>query len=142
MRTSLATLAFAAFLLSACGSGAEEPEVTVEERLARPADPVNGRRLFRPCAVCHEVTPDAGHRVGPNLYGVYGAEAGRHADFIYSSAMQRSGVVWTKEALDAYLAAPQGKVPGTRMSYPGNPNPADRRDIIAFLKSLETAEQP
>ena len=124
-------------LLAACGGEPPEPTRSTEERLAAPADAGQGERLARICRTCHEVTADARHRVGPNLWGVTGSEAGRHADFRYSKALQRSGVVWDEASLDAYLKNPQGLIPGGRMAYAGMPNPADRRDVIAYLATLE-----
>ena len=124
-------------LLSACDGAPEAPTLTPEERLALPADAENGARLSRVCRTCHEVADGTGHRVGPNLWGVVGAEAGRHADFAYSRALMRSGVVWDEAALDAYLLAPQGLIPGGRMAYNGMPEEADRRDVIAYLKTLQ-----
>ncbi|MEM9809937.1 MAG: c-type cytochrome [Pseudomonadota bacterium] len=137
MRTPLATLTFFTFLLMACS---QEPEAAVEptegERLAAPADVAKGRRLYRVCAVCHDAEPKDGHRVGPNLWGIIGAKAARHPDFVYSGAMKQSGVVWSKEALDAYITEPQGFIQGNRMAYAGMPSPADRRDLIAYLATL------
>jgi len=99
-----------------------------------PGDAVLGQRLFRQCAVCHDVQKEGEHRVGPNLWGVVGEEAGRHADFAYSRALLRSEVVWDEATLDAYIAEPQAVISGGRMGYQGNPSPADRRDMIAYLK--------
>lgn len=139
MRSVLARATLAVCLLAACGS--EEAAVPTEaERLALPADVERGQRLFRACAVCHDARPAPRHRVGPNLAGILGAPAARHADFAYSAALERSGIVWDREALDAYIAAPQAFVPGNRMAYEGDDSVADRRDIIAYLESLEAEE--
>ena len=123
-------------ILAACSGEAPPPTLGVEERLAAPADAEAGRRLGRICRTCHEVAEGTGHRVGPNLWGVVGAEAGRHADFKYSRALERSGIVWDEAALDAYLENPQGLIEGGRMAYAGMPDEADRRDVIAYLATL------
>ncbi|NNU17194.1 cytochrome c family protein [Parvularcula sp. ZS-1/3] len=141
MMTRLASLTCALVLLAACGGGGEEPLPSDEERLAMPADPVLGRRLFRQCAVCHDVGEEPRHRVGPNLNGIMGAEAGRHPDFSYSASLKRSGLVWDEETLDAYIEKPQAVIPGGRMAFQGEPSEANRRDIIAYLKEA-TAPQP
>ncbi len=134
-------LLFGGFGLGACSNGGDAaapiPSLSTEERLAAPADPARGQVLFSECAVCHEAQKGARHRLGPTLWGVYGQPAAQLADFRYSGALRRSGVVWTDEALDTYLKSPQSLVPGWRMSYPGMENPADRRDLIAFLATLD-----
>lgn len=124
-------------LLAACGGEAPERRaLTTEERLALAPDAANGRRLAQACRTCHEVAEGTGHRVGPNLWGVVGAPAGRHPDFAYSRALERSGLVWDAATLDAYLTNPQAVIPGGRMAYPGNPEEADRRDVVAYLEAL------
>jgi cytochrome c len=42
---------------------------------------------------------------------------------------------WTKERLDAFLAAPQSVAPGTAMTYRGVSDPAQRAAIIEYLSS-------
>lgn len=121
--------------LAACG-GSEESELSTEERLAAPPDLERGRRAFRACAVCHEIADGAMHRVGPNLYDVIGAEAAAQPGFAYSRALREAEVVWTDEALDAWIANPTGFIRGTRMAFQGEPDPAERRDIIAYMKSV------
>jgi len=98
-----------------------------------------GRLNFGQCAVCHTYREGQDHRIGPNLYAVYGAQAAQGEGFAYSSALRRSGLVWTEDALDAYLADPQAYVPGNRMAYLGEDDPAVRATIIAYLKWLKTA---
>ncbi|MEO1040923.1 MAG: c-type cytochrome [Pseudomonadota bacterium] len=136
MRTRLASFAFIASILAACSGGQQDVALSDEDRMAMPADPVFGQRVFRQCAVCHEAAQDTGHRQGPNLWAIVGAEAGRHADFTYSRALKNSGLIWDEATLDAYIADPQAVVPGTRMGYFGSTSEADRRDIIAFLTTL------
>ena len=51
--------------------------------------------------------------------------------------MRRSGISWTPETLDKYLADPQGMVPGTKMIFPGVKDEADRKALIDYLATLQ-----
>ena len=100
-------------------------------------DPARGEQRFVDCAACHAPQPGVAN-VGPSLQGVFGRKAATLADFRYSPALKRSGITWTPETLDTFLADPQKAVPNNRMPYAGMPNAADRADLIAFL--LKTAK--
>jgi cytochrome c len=99
-------------------------------------DPARGELRFVDCAACHAPQPGVAN-VGPSLQGVFGRKAAALADFRYSPALKRSGITWTPETLDTFLADPQKAVPNNRMPYAGMPDAADRADLIAFL--LKTA---
>jgi cytochrome c len=53
--------------------------------------------------------------------------------FEYSGAMRQSGITWNTETLDAFLASPTKRVPGTAMGFDGVKDAGERRDLIAFL---------
>jgi cytochrome c len=92
-----------------------------------------GEGLFKECAACHKLEAGASD-VGPILHGVFSRKAGELADFRFSPAMKRSGVVWTAETLDKYIADPQALIPANRMPYSGMSNATDRADLIAYLQ--------
>jgi cytochrome c len=95
-------------------------------------DATRGEARFQECAACHKL--EAGvNEVGPTLHGLFARKAGELADFRYSPAMKRSGIVWTAETLDRYLADPQAMIPANRMPYAGMANPSDRSDLVAYL---------
>ena len=96
-------------------------------------DAVRGEAQFKECAACHKLAAGA-NDVGPSLHGIFSRKAGELADFRYSPAMKRSGVSWTPQTLDKYLADPQAFVPANRMPYAGMSNAADRADLIAYLQ--------
>ena len=96
-------------------------------------DAARGEAQFRECAACHRLAAGA-NEVGPSLHGLFSRKAGELADFRYSPAMKRSGVSWTAETLDRYLADPQAFIPANRMPYAGVSNAADRADLIAYLQ--------
>ena len=98
-------------------------------------DAARGEKKFEECAACHKVERSE-DSVGPDLHGVFGRKAGTLADFRYSPALKRSGLTWTPETLDAFLADPQKTVPANRMPFAGMPDPADRADLIAYLRGL------
>ena len=110
--------------VAAAGTGAAETAAAD----ARPA-------AFAQCATCHQVEPGK-HGVGPSLVGVFGAKAGHAEGFNYSPAMKDSGLTWDEATLDAYLAAPMQTVPGTRMTFAGLKNDAQRKQVIEYLRSL------
>lgn len=90
---------------------------------------------FAICKSCHAV--EKGKTVvGPSLYAIVGAKAGAAEGYSSSPAIRASGLVWDDATLDAFLTSPMKKVPGTRMTYAGQSNPAKRAEIIAYLKTL------
>jgi cytochrome c2 len=96
-------------------------------------DAARGEAHFKECAACHKLAAGT-NEVGPSLHGLISRKAGELADFRYSPAMKRSGITWTAESLDKYLADPQAFIPGNRMPYAGMSNAADRADLIAYLQ--------
>jgi glucose/arabinose dehydrogenase/mono/diheme cytochrome c family protein len=97
----------------------------------------HGKAVFQPmCAVCHTTAPGGVSAQGPNLAGVLGRRAASLPRFGYTKALSESKLTWDEATLDRFLANPTGTVPGTNMVV-GVPNPQDRRDIIAFLSTLE-----
>ncbi|HEY1544303.1 MAG TPA: cytochrome c family protein [Xanthobacteraceae bacterium] len=96
-------------------------------------DPAQGEKKFVECGACHSLKPGV-TMVGPSLSGVLGRKAGSLADFRYSPAMRRSGITWSADTLDAFLADPQKIVPANRMPYAGLTDAAARADLIAYLE--------
>lgn len=54
---------------------------------------------------------------------------------ICSPFAQNSGVQWTEENLFKYLENPKKFIPGTKMVFAGLKKPAERSDLIAYLKA-------
>ena len=98
-------------------------------------DPVQGEKRFEDCATCHATQPNT-EGVGPSLFGVFGRKAGEVAEFRYSPALKRSGIVWTEQSIDAFIGDPQKAVPANRMPYAGLPDAAGRADLIAYLQKV------
>lgn len=121
----------AGFALCAVGATA----IFIGADRASAQDMTAGAKVFAKCRVCHQVDRAKGSGLGPNLAGVVGRKAGTVARFNYSPAMTRSNIVWDKARLDAFLAAPQRAMPGSRMAFAGLPNPKDRADVIAYLST-------
>lgn len=101
---------------------------------AQAQDAAAGKKVFMRCIACHAVQPTAGPKMGPNLAGVVGRKSGSAAGFKYSAAMQKAKLTWNEATLDKWLSKPSTVVPGTSMAFPGLPNPADRANVIAYLK--------
>lgn len=90
-----------------------------------------GKKAFRRCKACHEVTSEK-NKVGPHLVGVVGRAAGAVEGYKYSDAMSSTAIVWTPEALGAFLKDPKAYVPGTKMVAKLKKQ-KDIDDIIAYL---------
>ena len=98
-------------------------------------NPARGEQLYADCIACHPVERDL-HGIGTSLAGIIGRKAGAIAGYRYSGALRRSGLTWTPEALDTFIADPQASVPANRMPYAGMPNAADRADLVAYLQKI------
>lgn len=88
------------------------------------------------CGDCHSAKEGKAKK-GPPLVGINGRKAGTVADFAYSDAMLQSGISWTPEKMDAYIAQPRKVVPGGKMKYDGLADAAARANVIAYVTSLK-----
>lgn len=93
-------------------------------------DVTRGEVLYQGCQDCHSIEKND---LGPLHKGVVGRKAGSVPGFAYSPALKDSGLTWTEDNLDRWLADPQRLVPGSRMFYHLG-EAQDRADVIAFLK--------
>lgn len=89
---------------------------------------------FAACSACHSLEKGV-TMVGPSLHGVYGRKKASVAGYDYSTALKAKGGAWTAADLDAFLKAPSGYAPGTKMAFGGLADPAQRASVIAFLKT-------
>ncbi len=136
-------------LLSSCGGGdsVSTPAATPEAesapvvKTATSLTPMErGAKLYKRCVACHTLDEGGKHKVGPNLWGVYGATAGSKDGFNYSKVMAASNVVWDDETLDAYIKKPSEFMKGNRMSFVGIKKAADREAILLYMRAKTTPQ--
>lgn len=86
--------------------------------VAQSGDVAQGERAFRQCQTCHVVTDPDGNvlagrnaTTGPNLYGIFGRQAGSVEDFNYSDSLVEAGeagLIWDEESFASYVQDPTG----------------------------------
>ena len=103
--------------------------------LAQQGDAKRGEKAFENCRACH-AADGAVNEVGPGLRGVFGRKAGERDDFRDSPAFKRSGITWTPQTMDAFLADPQKAIPANRMPFAGIPDARERADLIVYMQQV------
>ena len=101
------------------------------------ADVAAGKKVFKKCKACHTVNKGGKKRIGPNLFGIVGRKAGMSEGFKYSKAMKNSGIMWDDANLDGFIKKPRKFMKGTKMSFGGIKKEQQRKDLIAYLKTLK-----
>lgn len=124
---------------AAAGANAEPPIAVFLHK----ADIARGEAEFRKCAACHTIDKGGATGIGPNIYGIVGAEHAHIAGFSYSGAMaETKGKVWDWESLSKWIENPRAYIPGNKMSFAGIGRPQDRANLLAYLNSKSDSPLP
>jgi len=135
----LTTCFLAAILLTACGKAessepTETPEVVTEVKVELTPVQQRGAKIYKRCRACHTLDEGGKHKVGPNLWGIYGAKTAAKEGYAYSKAMRAADIIWDEESLDAYLERPAKFMPGNKMVFIGLKKQEDRDAVQAYMK--------
>jgi len=118
-------------------------------------DPAKGEAVFKTCQTCHAVVDPDGKvlagkgKVGPNLYGVFGRQAGTYEGFKYGAsivAAGTAGLVWDEANFVEYVQGPadflKAKLGGSaasKMSFKVK-DAASAADVYAYLAQFSPAQ--
>lgn len=137
-------------LLASCGGSgeststpaptpkAETPPIVQAASTMTPME--RGAKLYKRCKACHTLEDGGKHKVGPNLWAIYGAKAGSKEGFNYSKVMAASDLVWDDATLDGYIKKPSEFMKGNRMSFVGIKKQEDREALLVYLKAETTPQ--
>ena len=126
-------------------AGGEEAGEEPIAALMASADAGAGAGVAKKCTACHSFDEGGGNKVGPPLWNVVNRPIAAVDGFKYSDGLKGfadGGTVWDYERLNGFLTAPKKYVSGTSMSFAGLKKPADRANIIAYLRSLADDPAP
>lgn len=118
-------------------------------------DPTKGEAVFKTCQTCHAVIDGDGKvlagkgKVGPNLYGLFGRQAGTYEGFKYGEsivAAGAAGLVWdevnfVEYAQDptSFLKAKLGGPAKSKMAFKVK-DAASAADVYAYLAQFSPAQ--
>jgi cytochrome c len=106
------------------------------ETLLASADVAKGEASFKKCMACHTINAGGAAGIGPNLNGIMGQPIGKHAaGFAYSTDLSGHGGNWDWANMNAWLTSPKKFAAGTKMSFAGLSDAAERANLMAYLNS-------
>ena len=88
------------------------------------------------CRQCHSFV-EGDDQNAPSLARVFGSNIGSSSFSGYSSALRNRGGRWSREALQAFIADPQGFAPGTNMPNPEINDRQVREEVVSLLKAMK-----
>lgn len=136
------------------------PTLIIAGAMASPAfaagDAAKGEAAFKQCQTCHVVADETGKvlagknsKTGPNLYGVFGRQAGTYEGFKYGEsivAAGAAGLIWNEVDFITYVQDPTAflkeklgdKGAKSKMAFKAK-NAEVAADLYAFLSQFSPA---
>lgn len=106
------------------------------ETLLASADAAKGEATFKKCASCHTINAGGANGIGPNLHEILGdGVAQGRGGFAFSDALKTHGGKWDWATLDSWLKNPKAFAPGTKMSFAGIGDAAERANLLVYLNT-------
>jgi cytochrome c len=149
-KTGILAISCIALTLAACSPNTPETPTppaqnTAPQQIKTPSTPPRpaaaaatpselGKKAYSRCRSCHTLEEGGRHRVGPNLWGIFGRTSGTAPQYAYSKAMKDKAIVWDAQTLDAYLTSPKKFIPGNKMAFIGLKKAEQRANLLAYLK--------
>ena len=97
------------------------------------ADAEAGAKVFKKCKACHTLDEGGKNKIGPNLFGILGKQAGTTEGFKYSKAFKNAEFTWDEAELGKYLTNPKKYLKGNKMAFPGLKKEEDIANVLAYI---------
>lgn len=95
-----------------------------------------GAAIFKKCAACHQIGPNAKNAVGPELTCVIGRKVASVEGYAYSAALKKADFTWDDDHFLKWVLDNRKFVPGNKMIFPaGVKDETDRANLLAYVKS-------
>lgn len=130
-------LALLLLLLLSAGCSEPKEQTPAGQPQARDTSAA-GRLAFVRCRACHSIQAGDAHKVGPNLSGFMGRQAGAAQGYQYSDELVASGLSWDSATLAAWITDPAFTVPGTTMVYANDLTGDEIGALIGYLTERTT----
>ncbi len=134
-----------AFVLVGCGGNETREELPpvqtpapIQASTELSPELTRGAKIYKRCRACHTLDEGGKHKVGPNLWAIYGAKTASKEGYAYSKAMRAADIIWDEETMDAYIQKPAAFMPGNKMSFIGLKKQEDRDAVQAYMKAETT----
>src|SRR6266481_9289022 len=92
-----------------------------------------GEASFHKCQACHAVGVGAKNKLGPELNGLVGRQAGTAGGYQYSPTVKNAGFAWDRASFAAFITNPRGKIPGNKMVFAGIKNETEVANLWTYL---------
>ena len=101
--------------------------------IAAAQDLAAGEASFHKCQACHAVGVGAKNKLGPELNGLVGREAGTAGGYQYSPAVKNAGFVWDRTSFAAFMPIRGRKFPATRWCSRESKDQSEIASLWAYL---------